>query len=62
MGDALAPAPRSSFARYWTAAAISSFGSALIGDRATLIGVITAFAAAALTAALSPLREAPNRN
>jgi MFS family permease len=27
MGDALAPPPRSSFARYWTAAAISSFGS-----------------------------------
>jgi MFS family permease len=34
----------------------------LIGDRATLIGVITAFAVAALTAALSPLRKAPNRN
>jgi MFS family permease len=32
----------------------------LIGDRPTLIGVIIAFAAAALTAALSPLREAPN--
>lgn len=29
----------------------------LIGDRLTLIGVIVAFAAAALTAALSPLRE-----
>ena len=29
MGDALAPPPRSSFARYWTAAAISSFGSAV---------------------------------
>ena len=29
MGDALAPAPRSSFPRYWTAAAISSFGSAV---------------------------------
>ncbi len=29
MGDVLAPAPRSSFARYWTAAAISSFGSAV---------------------------------
>jgi hypothetical protein len=30
----------------------------LIGDRITLIGVIVAFAAAALIAALSPLREA----
>ncbi len=29
MGDALAPPPRSSFARYWTAAAISSLGSAV---------------------------------
>jgi MFS family permease len=29
MGDALAPSPRSSFARYWSAAAISSFGSAM---------------------------------
>ena len=29
MGDALALPPRSSFARYWTAAAISSFGSAV---------------------------------
>ena len=29
MGDALAPARRSSFARYWTAAAISSFGTAV---------------------------------
>ena len=29
MGDALAAPPRSSFARYWTAAAISSFGSAV---------------------------------
>lgn len=29
MGDVLAPAPRSSFARYWTAAAISSFGTAV---------------------------------
>jgi MFS family permease len=34
----------------------------LIGDRPTLIGVIIAFAAAALTAALSPLREAPTRD
>ena len=33
----------------------------LIGDRITLIGVIVAFAAAALIAALSPLREAPDR-
>ena len=29
MGDALAAPPRASFARYWTAAAISSFGSAV---------------------------------
>ncbi|MUL85691.1 MULTISPECIES: MFS transporter [unclassified Mycolicibacterium] len=29
MGKALAPAPRSSFLRYWSAAAISSFGSAV---------------------------------
>jgi MFS family permease len=29
MGDALAAPPRPSFARYWTAAAISSFGSAV---------------------------------
>jgi MFS family permease len=29
MGEAIAPPPRSSFARYWTAAAISSFGSAV---------------------------------
>lgn len=29
MGDAVAPAPRSSFLRYWTAAAISSFGTAM---------------------------------
>jgi MFS family permease len=34
----------------------------LIGDRPTLIGVIFAFAAAALTAALSPLRETPNKD
>jgi MFS family permease len=33
----------------------------LIGDRLTLIGVSAVFAAAALTAALSPLREAPTR-
>lgn len=29
MGDVVAPAPRSSFLRYWTAAAISSFGTAV---------------------------------
>jgi MFS family permease len=34
----------------------------LIGDRPTLIGVTIAFAAAALTAALSPLREAPSQD
>lgn len=32
----------------------------LIGDRPTLIGVVIVLAAAALTAALSPLREAPS--
>jgi len=34
----------------------------LIGDRPTLIGVIIVLAAAALTAALSPLREAPDQD
>ena len=34
----------------------------LIGDRPTLIGVIIVLAAAALSAALSPLREAPSRD
>jgi predicted MFS family arabinose efflux permease len=34
----------------------------LIGDRATLVGVISVFAAAALIAALSPLREAPTQD
>jgi MFS family permease len=34
----------------------------LIGDRATLIGMVIVFAAAALIAALSPLREAPDRD
>jgi MFS family permease len=29
MGDALAPAPRSSFRRFWAAATISSIGSAI---------------------------------
>src|SRR4029079_17897724 len=29
MGDAFASAPRSSFARYWMAAALSSFGTAV---------------------------------
>ncbi len=43
-------------------ALIAGLGVGLIGDRPTLIGVIIAFAAAALTAALSPLREAPNRD
>jgi hypothetical protein len=33
-----------------------------IGDRATLIGVIIVFAAAALIAALSPLHEASNQD
>jgi MFS family permease len=34
----------------------------MIGERPTLIGVIIAFVAAGLTAALSPLREAPDRD
>jgi hypothetical protein len=34
----------------------------LVGDRLTLIGVTIVFAAAALTAALSPLREASNQD
>ena len=34
----------------------------LIGVSSMLIGVTIAFAAAALTAALSPLREAPHRD
>ena len=34
----------------------------LIGDRATLIGVVITFTAAALTAALSPLRAAPSKD
>ncbi len=40
-------------------ALVAGLAVGLIGDRLTLIGVITVFAAAALTAALSPLREAP---
>ena len=93
MGDVLAPAPRSSFLRYWMAAywqaltpdellgrvnatrrsinrTTAALGAlvagllvGLIGDCAALIGVVIAFAAAALTAALSPLRQqAPNRD
>lgn len=45
------------------AALIACLVVGLIGDRSTPIGVIIGFAAAALTAALSPLREeAPNRD
>jgi uncharacterized membrane protein YgaE (UPF0421/DUF939 family) len=33
----------------------------LTGDRPVLIGVVIVFTAAALTAALSPLQEAPNK-
>jgi len=47
-----------------TMAALGALGAGLlvglIGDRPTLIGVIVVFAAAALIAALSPLREALN--
>ena len=43
-------------------ALIAGLAVGLIGDRLTLIGVTIVFAAAALTAALSPLREAPNQD
>jgi predicted MFS family arabinose efflux permease len=43
-------------------ALVAGLVAGLIGDRLTLIGVILAFAAAALTAALSPLREATNQD
>jgi ABC-type molybdate transport system substrate-binding protein len=43
-------------------ALVVGFVVGLIGDRPTLIGVIIVFAAAALTAALSPLREASNQD
>jgi hypothetical protein len=43
-------------------ALIAGLAVGLIGDRPTLIGAVIAFAAAALTAALSALREAPGRN
>ena len=43
-------------------ALIAGLAVGLIGDRPTLIGAVIAFAAAALTAALSPLREAPGQN
>jgi len=42
-------------------ALIAGLAVGLIGDRLTLIGVIIVFAAAALIAALSPLREPPGR-
>ncbi len=42
-------------------ALIAGLAVGLIGDRPTLIGAVIAFAAAALTAALSPLREAPGQ-
>ena len=68
MGDALAPAPRSSFPRYWTAAAISSFGSAvtavampvlvvqLLGATPFEVGEVNAVR----THLLLPKRKAPN--
>jgi hypothetical protein len=43
-------------------ALLAGLAVGLIGDRPTLIGAVIAFAAAALTAALSPLREAPGQN
>jgi MFS family permease len=42
-------------------ALIAGFVVGAIGDRPTLIGAVIIFAAAALTAALSPLREAPDQ-
>jgi MFS family permease len=42
-------------------ALVAGLAVGLIGDRPTLIGVIVVFAAAALIAALSPLREAPTQ-
>jgi MFS family permease len=41
-------------------ALVAGLVTGLVGGRPTLIGVIIAFAAAALTAALSPLRESPS--
>jgi MFS family permease len=43
-------------------ALIAGLAAGLIGDRRTLIGVVIVFAAAALTAALSPLRDAPGQD
>ena len=43
-------------------ALIAGLAVGLIGNRPTLIGAVIAFAAAAVTAALSPLREAPGQN
>jgi MFS family permease len=43
-------------------ALIAGLAVGLTGDRPALIGAVIAFAAAALTAALSPLREAPGQN
>jgi MFS family permease len=43
-------------------ALIGGLAVGLIGDRATLIGMIIVFAAAALIAALSPLRETPDQD
>lgn len=58
-----ANATRRSFHRTMAAlgALIAGLVVGLIGNRPTLIGVIIVFAAAALTAALSPLGEAPNQ-
>ena len=43
-------------------ALVAGLAVGLIGDRPTLIGVIITFAAAALAAVLSPLREAPSQD
>ena len=59
-----ANATRRSVNRTMTAlgALIAGLVAGLAGDRRTLIGVILVFAAAALIAALSPLREAPGHD
>jgi MFS family permease len=43
-------------------ALVAGLAVGLIGDRPTLIGAVIVFAAAALTVALSPLRQASSRS
>jgi MFS family permease len=59
-----ANATRRSFNRTMAAvgALLAGLVAGLLGNRPTLIGVIVVFAAAALIAALSPLREAPSQD